>query len=69
VTSQESIERDLRLLIGDLQVQVIVLRAQLAEQIEQAAEQATEKSMAGKLNGGMRPPVAEGTRDAVRLPE
>lgn len=64
MTSQEMIERDLRLMIGDLQVQVIVLRAQLAEQIEQAAEKATSK-----LNGGVHPPMMKAVDDGVQLSE
>lgn len=67
MTSQEMIERDLRLMIGDLQVQVIVLRAQLAEAVEQAAEKAT--AAAGRANGGKRPPVMEDMDDGVRLSE
>ena len=37
MTAQERIERDLRLFIGDLQVQILMLKAQIAEFQEDAA--------------------------------
>lgn len=51
--AQERIERDVRMLIGDLQMQIIVLRS-LLEQAQQAAQQQT-LSPAQKPNGSQQP--------------
>jgi hypothetical protein len=43
MTQQEHIERSLRMLIGELQVQVLVANARIAELQEEAAERDLDK--------------------------
>lgn len=51
---QERIERDVRMLIGDLQMQLIVTRA-LLEQSQQAIQQQQARPPAPKPNGSAQP--------------
>jgi len=46
MTAQDRIERDLRLFIGDLQVQILMLKAQIAEFQEDAAAAELDKQPA-----------------------
>jgi hypothetical protein len=58
MTQQEFIEQNVRMVLGDQALQIIVLKSRIAELEEQAAavEQAQPK---GKANGHDKPPGAK----------
>ena len=51
MTQQEMIDRDIRMLVGDMQVQLIFARARIAELEQQLADAAPKQ---GKPNGVMQ---------------
>lgn len=54
-TKQEAIERDVRITLGDLQLQIIMLRAELQDVRDQLdaerGKAVAEAMVAGKING------------------
>lgn len=55
MTQQEIVERDVRLLIGDLHLQLVMARAQIATLEQQLAAKEPEQPGHGEPNGKGRP--------------
>jgi hypothetical protein len=62
MTQQEHIERNLRMLIGELQVQIIVANARISELLEEA-----EQAERAKQPGPELPPKHNGKVKEARL--
>jgi hypothetical protein len=64
MTQQEHIERNLRMLIGELQVQIIVANARISELLEEAEQRDMDKQsgpeLPPKYNGKVKEARADG---------